>query len=153
MNAAKFTPAVNKSTLVFLAGAMWCGVGIMLLTLSVKWLEPLPFRPQLLLFGAGALAAIPVHHFGFSRIAGKNLERLMPLTEKRCVFSFITWRSYMIVIVMIAGGVMLRHSPIPKPILAVAYTTIGLALFLSGLKYIRFFIRLLAEGRQTTKSI
>lgn len=148
MSTGKFSPAVSKSTLVFLAGAAWCGVGIMLLSMSVKWLQPLPFRSQLLLFGAGALAAIPVHHFGFSEIASKNLGRLLPLAEKRCVFSFITWRSYIIVIIMIATGVLLRHLPIPKPILSVVYTTIGLALFLSGLKYIRFFIKILAVGNK-----
>jgi hypothetical protein len=148
MNRARFTPSVNKSTLVFLAGLMWCGVGIMLLYLAVKWLQPLPFRSQLLLFGAGALAAIPVHHFGFARIAGKNLGRLMPLTEKRCVFSFITWRSYIIVLIMITMGIILRHSLIPKSWLSVVYTTIGLGLFLSGIKYIRFFVRILAAGNR-----
>jgi hypothetical protein len=146
MNLRKFTPSVHKSILVFLAGAMWCGVGVMLIIFSVSWLRPLAFRSQLIFFGAGALAAIPVLHFGFARIAGKNLRRLMPLTEKKCVFSFITWRSYLIVLVMILLGSTLRHSSIPKPWLAVVYTGIGLALFLSGVKYLRFFIRILAAG-------
>ena len=144
MNLRKFTPSVNKSVLVLLAGIMWCAVGILLLSYSVSWLKPLSFRHRELFFAAGALAAIPIHHFGFSRIAGKNLDRLLPLAEKRCVFSFMTWRSYIIVMIMITMGIALRHSAIPKPWLSVLYTAIGLALFLSGIKYIRFLFRLLA---------
>ena len=58
----------------------------------------------------------------------------------RCVFSFITWKSYIIVAVMIAMGTLLRHSPIPKPYLAVVYTGIGLALVLSSVRYIRVLL-------------
>jgi len=32
------------------------------------------------------------------KIADKNLNRLLPLTEKKCIFSFMTWKSYLIVI-------------------------------------------------------
>ena len=147
MNLKKFTPSVHKSVLVFLAGAMWCGVGVMLLAFSVSWLSPFMFRSQMIYFGAGALAAIPILHFGFARIAGKNLERLMPLTEKKCFFSFITWRSYFIVLVMIVLGSTLRHSSLPKQWLSIIYTGIGLALFLSGVKYFRFFVRILAARK------
>jgi hypothetical protein len=144
MDIRRFTPSVSKSILVLMAGTMWCGVGIMLVSFSISWLVPLTLRSKELFFGAGALAAIPIHHFGFTRIADKNLKRLLPLTEKRCLFSFITWRSYLIVLIMISLGITLRHSAIPKSYLSVLYTAIGLALFLSGLKYMRFFIRLLA---------
>jgi hypothetical protein len=144
MNIRQFTPSVSKSVLVLLAGTMWCGVGIMLISFSITWLAPLTLRSKELFFGAGALAAIPIHHFGFTRIADKNLKRLLPLTEKRCLFSFITWRSYFIVLIMISLGITLRHSAIPKSYLSVLYTAIGLALFLSGIKYMRFFVRLLA---------
>jgi len=144
MDFRKFTPSVSKSVLVLMAGAMWCGVGIMLISFSLSWLAPLTLRSKELFFGAGALAAIPIHHFGFRRIADKNLNRLLPFNEKRCIFSFITWRSYFIVLIMISLGITLRHSAIPKSYLSVLYTSIGLALFLSGLKYLRFFVRLLA---------
>jgi hypothetical protein len=146
MNIRQFTPSVSKSILVLMAGTMWCGVGIMLISFSLSWLAPLTLRSKELFFGAGALAAIPIHHFGFTRIADKNLNRLMPLTEKRCLFSFITWRSYFTVLIMISLGITLRHSAIPKNYLSILYTAIGLALFLSGIKYLRFFVKLLATN-------
>jgi len=69
------------------------------------------------------------------------------LTQKRCLFSFMTWRSYLIVLVMVSMGIALRHSSIPKRYLSVLYNGIGLALFLSGIRYLRFFIILVIKNK------
>jgi len=143
MDIKKFTPSVDKKILVLLAGLMWCGVGIMLIRFSVIWLSSYTAGEQVLFYSAGFLAAMPIHHFGFLRIADKNLSRLLPLTKKKCVFSFMTWKSYLIVLVMVSMGIALRHSTIPKRYLSVLYDGIGLALFLSGIRYFRFFFKLL----------
>jgi hypothetical protein len=126
-----------------MAGLLWCGVGAMLLSYSVSWLISLPGKSQLIFGSAGFLAAMPIHHFGFLRLADKNLARLLPITEKKCFFSFMTWKSYLIVPVMVSMGIFLRNSPLPKEYLSLIYTGIGLGLFLSGLRYFRFFVRLL----------
>jgi len=143
MEIRKFTPSVDKRILVLLAGLMWCGVGVMLIRFTVSWLSLLNGEEQLFFFTAGFLAAMPIHHFGFLKIADKNLNRLLPLTEKKCVFSFMTWRSYIIVLIMVSMGIILRHSAIPKQYLSILYNGIGLALFLSGTRYFRFFFKLL----------
>ena len=145
MDIKKFTPSADKRILVLLAGLMWCGVGIMLVGFAVKWLFPYSLQEQGLFFTGGFLAAMPIHHFGFLKIADKNLKRLLPITEKRCVFSFMTWRSYLIVLVMVSMGIALRHSAIPKKYLSLLYNGIGLALFLSGIRYFRFFKLLLTK--------
>ncbi len=147
MNIRKFTPSADKSMLVLLAGLMWCGVGIMLIRFAVTWLYPLGIRTAGFYYTAGFLAAMPIHHFGFLKIADKNLSRLLPLTEKKCVFSFMTWRSYIIVLIMVSMGIALRHSALPKRYLSILYNGIGLALFLSGIRYLRFFVMLLSENR------
>ena len=147
MEIKKFTPSVDKKILVLLAGIMWCGVGVMLVSFAVSWLSP-DGREQGLYYAAGFLSALPIHHFGFLKIADKNLNRLLPLTEKRCLFSFMTWKSYIIVLIMVSMGIALRHSSIPKRYLSILYNGIGLALFLSGIRYFRFFFKLLS----TTKS-
>jgi hypothetical protein len=147
MEIKKFTPEVDKKILVLLAGIMWCGVGVMLVSFAVSWLLPCSGREQGLYYAAGFLAAMPIHHFGFLKIADKNLNRLLPLTEKRCLFSFMTWRSYIIVLIMVSMGIALRHSSIPKRYLSILYNGIGLALFLSGIRYFRFFFKLLFTKR------
>jgi len=75
----------------------------------------------------------------------KNLNRLLPMNGKKCLFSFITWKSYITIIIMVALGISLRHSRIPKQYLSVIYNGIGLGLFLSGIRYIRYFIKLLYD--------
>jgi hypothetical protein len=144
----KLRPAVDKATLVFLAGFMWCGVGAMLISYSVMWLVPLTLISQTIFSLAGVALALPIYYFGFLRLANKNLNRLLPLAEKRCLFSFMTWKSYLLVPVMVSMGIFLRHSPIPKPYLSVIYSGIGLGLFLSGIWYFRFFRMLLQENQQ-----
>lgn len=147
MEIEKFTPSVDKRVLVLLAGLMWCGVGIMLIRFSVIWLSPMGAGIAWIYYSAGFLTAMPVHHFGFLKIADKNLNRLLPLTDKKCLFSFMTWKSYIIVLIMISMGIALRHSALPKRYLSILYIGIGLALFLSGIRYLRFFVMLLLKSR------
>ena len=135
-----FKPAVTKSILLFLAGFAWFCVGIMLLVFAYSWLSDTPKTTFFMFFGFGGVIALLVHHFGFLKIVNKNIGRILPMVDKKCLFSFITWKSYMMIIVMIAMGTFLRHSSIPKPCLAILYTGIGLALILSSLRYIRVFI-------------
>jgi len=125
-----------------MAGLMWCGVGVMLIRYAISWLSLCNGKEQILFYSAGFLAAMPIHHFGFLKIADKNINRLLPLTEKKSPFSFMTPKSYLIVIVMVSMGIALRHSPIPKKYLSLLYNGIGLALFLSGIRYFRVFIQL-----------
>ena len=137
----KYKPAVSKNVLLFLAGLTWGCVGIMLLFLAFSWLSKASNTNTYLFAGSGVILALLVHHFGFSKIVDKNLKRILPMAEKRCLFSFIPWKSYLIIAVMMTMGAILRHSVIPKPYLAILYSGIGLALILSGSKYMRFFFR------------
>ena len=133
-------PAVNKSVLLFLAGFMWLGVGTMLLYLAFTWLKAFHVHGSFLFAGTGIAVALLVHHFGFLKIVDKNLGRILPMEGTRCAFSFMTWKSYIMVAVMIAMGISLRHSAIPKPYLAVLYIGIGLALVLSSVRYLRVLL-------------
>ncbi len=135
-----FKPAVTKSVLLFLAGLVWLCVGTMLLFFAYTWLSNVPITLSYMLFGGGVALALLIHHFGFLKIVDKNIERILPIVDKKCLFSFITWKSYIIIIVMVAMGTLLRHSTIPKKYLAVLYTAIGLALILSSFRYMRIFI-------------
>lgn len=128
---------MDKRILISLAGLMWCGVGVMLIRYAVTWLTVLSVKTQIIFFSIGFLVALPIHLFGFSKIAGKNLNRLLPMEVKKCVFSFMTWKSYLIVLFMVSLGITLRHSSLPKQYLSIVYNGIGLALFLSGTKYLK----------------
>jgi len=143
----QINPRVDKKILILIAGIMWCGVGVMLISFAETWLGRYDGKGVLLYYTAGFLAAMPIHHFGFLKLADKNLARLLPLNEKRCVFSFITWKSYIIIVVMMTMGITLRHSSIPKQYLSILYNGIGLGLFLSGIRYFRNSFKLFV-GRE-----
>lgn len=134
-------PAVTNYLLLFVAGIVWASVGFMLLSLAFRWLSRASDINTHPLVIAGAVCALVIHHFGFLKIADKNLKRILKMKDKSCLFAFIPWKSYLIIAVMILMGAVLRHSIIPKHYLAVLYIAIGLALVLSSVRYIRVFIR------------
>ena len=126
---------VDKKVLIIIAGSMWCAVGIMLITYAIIWLTLFNALISVIFGFAGIMAGLLIHNFGFSKLAGKNIHRLINLNERRSIFSFITLKSYLIIPVMIAIGILFRHSPIPKNYLSVLYNGIGIGLFLSGCSY------------------
>jgi hypothetical protein len=144
-----FKPAVTKSALLLLAGFVWLGVGTILLVFAYSWLSEAPRRIFFMFFGFGVVLALLVHHFGFLKIVDKNIERILPMVEKKCLFSFVSWKSYVIIVVMVAMGTLLRHSAIPHRYLAIVYAGIGLALILSSLRYLRVFIQAIGKQKVT----
>jgi hypothetical protein len=142
----KIRPAVGKRVLLYLAALMWICVGGMLLGFAYTWLCPLALHEALVRVGTGAAIALVIHHFGFLRVVDRNLARIMPMEGKRCLFSFMSWKSYLVVASMAAMGMALRHSSVPKPLLSVVYTAIGLALVLSSFRYLRV-VRRASDGQ------
>ncbi len=137
MDLRRYTPAVERHWLLLTAGVVWTVVGGMLVVFASEWLALVGWRSEAVFGGAGVLAALAVYRFGFSRLAVKNGERIVGLVGRRCLFSFQAWRSYLVVAFMMALGIALRSSPIPKPYLAVLYLAIGGGLFFSSLHYYR----------------
>jgi len=139
----RYKPAVPKRVLLLASGLMWVAVGTMLISMALRWWSGAPGSPTGWLAGGGVLAALLVHHFGLLRVVDKNLGRILPAEGPRCFFSFMSWRSYLLVGLMVLMGVGLRLSPIPRPYLAALYLAMGLALLLSSVRYLRHFVRLL----------
>jgi len=135
INLEKLKPAVSKYWLMALAGLMWSVVGIMLCRMAYIYLEPVSKSQALSMGSMGLISALAAYRLGFSKIALKNISRLCILPDKTCIFAFQAWKSYLIIILMILLGITLRHSPIPRPYLAVIYATIGGALFFSSFHF------------------
>lgn len=136
----KWKPGVPKSTLLLMAGIIWLGIGILMDSLAYSWLKNEKPRVVLVISSLGFVLALIIHHFGFLRIVDRNLGRILPMEGRRCVFSFMPWKSYLLIMIMIFLGFLIRHSSIPKPDLAVLYSGIGTALILSSVRYLRHLI-------------
>jgi len=143
----KIKPAVDKSALIFLSFFVWFIVGTMLLLFAYSWLKAAQVHDSFIFILVGVVAALVIHHFGFLKIVDKNLGRILPMEGKQCAFSFMTWKSYIIVAVMVALGTGLRHSEIPKTYLSILYIGIGLSLILSSIRYLRVLLSQLRKAK------
>lgn len=135
MGFSKLRPAVPRIWLITTAGVMWSAVGVILCLMAFHWLITESIKRPMLFGLLGLIFALIVYHFGFSRIARKNIDRLFQYPDKVCFFAFQAWRSYLIIAIMAALGAFLRHSSISRQYLAVVYLTIGGALVFSSLHY------------------
>ncbi len=133
---SRYKPAVGRPLLLVLAGGMWTVVGVALVGLAWSWLSDLDRGQALARVAVASVAAIGIAYFGLLRVVDKNLGRLRG-RGKRCLFGFISWKSYFMIALMMALGFALRHSALPKPSLAVFYIAMGGALVLSSLRYWR----------------
>jgi hypothetical protein len=114
---------------------LWSVVGLVLCGLASYWFStvawPVNGLVALVALGVGVLAYV----FLFSRIAAKNIERIGRQPLRVCLFAFQAWRSYLLIGVMMALGFTLRHSHLPRLILAAIYLVIGTALTLASSLY------------------
>lgn len=138
-------PAINKKYLYILAGIAWFIVGIFLVIRGYIWLfgnadiKSFSMQVNILFFLLGLFFGAIIAWFGFSKIANKNVKRINKMEGKRCFFSFIAWKSYILILFMVLLGITLRHSPLNKAYLAIIYISIGSALFLASFIYFNTF--------------
>ncbi|MCD4770733.1 MAG: hypothetical protein K8R35_11275 [Bacteroidales bacterium] len=141
MRVSKLKPWVNKKYLYIISGLMWIVAGMMLMNFARVWLTECEGQNRWVFCLSGFLLALVIHRFGFLKVVDKNLGRIEPMNDKPCVFAFISWKSYLLIAVMITFGILLRHSLLPHQYLAIIYIGIGFGLFLSSIRYFRFYLR------------
>ena len=149
MPLKQLKPAVPKCWLFAACALMWSAVGVMMCKISIGWLVRLERVSALYAGAGGVVLALTAFYLGFRSIARRNIHRLRQLPERGCFFAFQAWKSYLIIAFMIALGVTLRHSPVPRIYLAVVYVAIGGALFLGSLLYYHHLLRLLRSRRRS----
>lgn len=153
MILARLKPNVPKCWLFAACGVLWSVVGLSMCFAAMNWLRTEDFARGVGLELVGLVMALAVLQWGFSGIARRNIRRLRQLSDKGCFFAFQAWKSYLIIAFMVALGITLRRSPIPRATLAIVYTGIGGALFLASFQYYRHLLRLLrTANRQNRRS-
>ena len=136
---AGWKPAAPRWMLHALSGFVWSGVGLLLLRWVWVWLSPLAF-PEWLPSALGGAGLALFTWAGFSWMAKRNISRIERGPDKFCVFAFQRWSSYPLVAFMIALGLTLRHSSLPRTWLAPLYLGIGGGLSLASLGYYRHIL-------------
>jgi len=133
----KLNPVVPSGVLPVLAGTVWGLVGLMLCVRAGGWLSTAARSAGALALGAGLVLATVMIRRIFMPLVRKNLVRLTQRPARACLFSMFAWRSWAIALVMSIGGVIVRHSSVPKLPLAAMYVGMGLSLLAGSLLYFR----------------
>ncbi len=130
-------PAVSRRTLFFSAGLIWLiGGGV----LAWRTVEVMPTGHSLWPIYMGAALGVIKFILAFRRIGERNIRRireLAPHKDKICVFAFQSWASYLLVIVMVGLGLLLRLFNTPPVALALIYAMIAMGLGLGSIIYFR----------------
>ena len=131
-----------KRALILLAGIIWMIAGFNVARLGVlsyalievKWYHYVLSVVIFLLFGMMFLA-----------MTGKHIKRIMGYTEEyRPFWNFFDLKAYIIMAVMMGGGIGLRACGVfPDVFVAFFYTGLGCALFLAG---VIFTVRFISYG-------
>lgn len=64
--------------------------------------------------------------------ARKGIHRILEMADGTCLGAVYSLKTWLLVLVMMGTGMVLRHSALPREILGGLYVTIGWALFFSS---------------------
>lgn len=143
---------VKRNTLLLIACLVWCAAGFNILRIGVLAYPGYAAAPNFLL---SALVFAVFQKFVFSRLVVKHTARIRGYQEERQFFlKFFDGKAFVIMAVMMSGGIGLRASGIaPDRFIAVFYTGLGASLMLAGLLFGRNFgraVRAAARERGST---
>ena len=141
----KYKPAVSRKWLLLLSGLVWSGTGVLLNFFAYRWFPELTFGQAVSAAVAGIALGSVIAFLGFSKVAKKNINRILSYSGLVCVFAFQEWISYILIAVMLTMGIFMRSSGIiRKFLLAPMYIGIGLAFFVTSFLYYQSYTRELA---------
>jgi hypothetical protein len=129
----RLKPRARAGTQLLAAALLWTIVGCALGAVGVVWCLSAPsFWPFVLLVAAAALGLAKGRWF-IEPVARRNVARLVERGDGRCLGGFLSWKTWLFVASMMALGMALRRSPLPRPLLGLIYAAIGVALLTGSL--------------------
>ena len=134
--AEKFKPSVSRHTLLLIAGLVWTIAGGILLGRGLYYLVANSAYLWARLAG-GLLFGLVFYVILFAKISRKHILRISVLKiPYPCAFSFFNTRSYIMMTVMITGGLLLRKLDVMnKEWLYNFYVTMGIPLLISASRF------------------
>jgi hypothetical protein len=121
-------PNASRRAHLFAASLLWTLVGLGLLAAGTAWAvtSGSPAAAPILLLAAMAGAAKA--RFILRKTANRIAERIERRGDSRCIGGFLSWRSWLLVLSMMAFGRLLRASPLAPVARGAIYAAIGVAM-------------------------
>jgi hypothetical protein len=138
----KYKPAVSRRTLLLIAGCAWTTAGGILITRALVQL--IAMRQYLWLeLLIGCLCGLGFYLLLFARISKKHISRITLIkVDNPCFFSFFNFRSYLMMFIMITGGITLRKMDvINRDVLWTFYLTMGIPLLISAYRFFYSWVK------------
>jgi len=110
---------------------MWTAASVMLGIRSIGWLGHLHLG--LALAGVALVLGFFKQHFIMRRVARDAIVRIRERGPEANVFGFFSAKSWLLVALMMGGGIALRASGVvPLPVLGTLYATVSIGLLLGS---------------------
>ena len=131
---------VNKKTLLLIACAVWSLAGFNILRIGILSYPPYLSVMNILL---SIVVFTVFQYFIFGRLVKKHTDRIQNYEEERHFFmKFFDVKSFIIMAIMMSGGIYLRASSLaPERFIAVFYTGLGSSLLLAGILFGKNFLQ------------
>lgn len=131
---------VKKKTLLLIACAVWSLAGFNILRIGILSYPPYLSVINILL---SIVVFTVFQYFIFGRLVKKHTDRIQNYEEERHFFmKFFDVKSFIIMAVMMSGGIYLRASSLaPERFIAVFYTGLGFSLLLAGILFGKNFLQ------------
>lgn len=125
---------VKKKTLLLIACAVWSLAGFNILRIGILSYPPYLSVINILL---SIVVFTVFQYFIFGRLVKKHTDRIQNYEEERHFFmKFFDIKSFIIMTVMMSGGIYLRASCLaPERFIAVFYSGLGSSLLLAGILF------------------
>ncbi len=142
---------VTRNTLLLLACFVWSAAGFNILRIGVITYPPYVSLVNVLL---SVLVFAVFQQFIFGKLVKKHTARIQAYDEEKQFFwKFFDAKSFVIMAVMMTGGIGLRASGLaPDRFIAIFYAGLGAALLLAGLLFGWNFIKAVSACRSQKKS-
>ncbi len=148
---SRFTPRAGVRVQLFSAALMWLIGASILIVRGVIYVSDRSWHSWLL---GGALAiaiAIPKSRYLLDRVAVKAVARIRR-RGRSCYFGFFSWKSWLLVVLMMGGGITLRNlvgapGEFGSGIMGALYMGIGAALLIADrIFWLAFFEKHMPYG-------
>lgn len=125
--------AAGEGIQLVLAGSLWLIAAVVLGFRGAGWLVTAPWGLALALLGVAL--GLAKARFLLDRIARGVARRIHDRGPGASIVGFLSVRSWVVVVVMMAGGHALRLTAAPRPALGVLYVAIATALAVASRTY------------------
>ena len=122
-------PGISKGAHLFLAPMLWTGIGMLLMVRGWGWIGS--GRARLLVLLAlviGTLKSLLV----LDKTSRRLIARIHTFGDSTCVGAVYSWKTWLLVLVMMGSGIAMRRFTDPGLVIGTVYVAIGWALFFSS---------------------